>query len=66
MRLLSYSDLKPLKGIAYSKVQIWRLEKLGKFPKRVRLGPGRHAWAESEVDEWITERIGARDAAVSL
>ena len=63
MKLLTYDDLKPVKGIQYSKVQIWRLEKLGKFPKRIELGPGRRAWAEHEIDAWIASRIAARDSA---
>jgi prophage regulatory protein len=63
MKLLSYDDLKPAKGIQYSKVQIWRLEKLGKFPKRIEIGPGRRAWAEHEIDAWIASRIAARDNA---
>jgi len=40
MKLLCYDDLKPAKSIQYSKVQIWRLEKQGKFPKRIEIGPG--------------------------
>ena len=63
MKLLTYDDLRPAKGIHYSKVQIWRLEKLGKFPKRIELGPGRRAWVEHEVDKWISSRIAARDNA---
>jgi predicted DNA-binding transcriptional regulator AlpA len=63
MKLLTYDDLKPFKGIPYSKVQLWRLEKLRKFPKRVPMGPGRHGWAEHELDAWIAERIRARDSA---
>jgi prophage regulatory protein len=62
MRLLSYDDLKTLKGIPYSKVQLWRLEKLNKFPKRVTMGSARHGWAEHELDAWIAERIAARDS----
>jgi prophage regulatory protein len=65
MRLLAYDDLKPIKGIPYSKVQLWRLEKLKKFPKRVPMGPGRHAWIENEVDDWIASRIAARDEATA-
>jgi prophage regulatory protein len=61
MKLLSYDDLRPVKGIHYSKVQIWRLEKLGKFPKRIEIGPGRRAWAEQEIDAWIANLIAARD-----
>ena len=66
MKLLAYDDLKPSKGISYSKVQLWRLERLGKFPKRVPLGANRHGWAEHEIDEWIEQRIQARDAATEV
>lgn len=63
MKLLSYDDLKPEKGIGYSKVQLWRLEKAGEFPKRVPLGRGRHGWLDSELDAWIAARVAARDGA---
>jgi prophage regulatory protein len=62
MKLLTYDDLKPQKGIPYSKVQLWRLEKLSKFPKRIPMGAARHGWAEHELDAWIAERIAARDS----
>jgi prophage regulatory protein len=64
MKVLTYDDLKPQKGISYSKVQIWRLEKQDKFPKRIQLGPGRHAWLDSEIDEWIVAR--AANATLGL
>jgi prophage regulatory protein len=60
MKLLAYSDLKPTKGIRYSKVQLWRKEKRGEFPKRVPLGAARHGWLEHEIDEWIAARAQAR------
>jgi prophage regulatory protein len=65
MKLLSYDELKPAKGIRYSKTQLWRLEKTGGFPRRVSLTGhpnGRHGWVESEIDAWITDRIARRDA----
>jgi prophage regulatory protein len=65
MRILNYDDLKPEKGICYSKVQLWRLEKTGEFPKRVPLGRGRHGWAEHEINEWIRSRIAVRDSAAN-
>lgn len=58
-QLIAYEGLGP-KGIAYSKVQLWRLERAGKFPLRVKLSPQRVAWIESEIDEWIAARIAAR------
>jgi prophage regulatory protein len=65
MRLISYDNLKPLKGVNYSRVQLWRLEKQKLFPRRVSIGPHRHAWIESEIDAWIAERIRIRDEAAA-
>ena len=61
-RLIRFEDLRS-KGISYSKTQLWRLEKRGQFPRRVAIGPGRHAWVESELDQFIADRIAARDVA---
>jgi prophage regulatory protein len=63
MRILSFEELRSEKGIPYSKVHIWRLERDGKFPKRVPLGASRHGWSDSEVDEWIAARMAQRDSA---
>jgi len=65
MKLVAYDDLKPAKGIPYSKVQLWRLERQKRFPKRISVGPQRYAWVESEIDAWITDRIRARDEAAA-
>lgn len=61
MRILSYDELKPLKGIPYSKPHLWRLEREGKFPKHVPLGESRHGWLKSEIDDWLLERMAARN-----
>jgi prophage regulatory protein len=63
MRILSKKDLRPL--VLYSPAHIDRLEKAGRFPKRVQLGPCRVGWVESEVLEWLRERITQRDASTS-
>ncbi|TFV70501.1 AlpA family phage regulatory protein [Bradyrhizobium frederickii] len=63
-QLIAYEGLSP-KGIVYSKVQLWRLERAGKFPQRVKLSPQRVAWIESEIDEWIAARISARRESVA-
>ena len=63
MKLLSYDELKPVKGINYSKVQLWRLEKAGRFPKRVSIGAARCGWAEHEIDSWIGARMAERGSA---
>ena len=53
-----------LRLVPYSRVHLWRLERVGDFPKRVKLGANRIAWVESEIDAWIRERSDARDEGV--
>jgi prophage regulatory protein len=43
--------------VPYSDVQIWRMERAGKFPHRVQLGPRAVAWYEDEVEAWCASRI---------
>jgi prophage regulatory protein len=63
MKILSYADLRSERGIQFSKVHLWRLERAGKFPKRVPLGAARHGWLETEIDEWILARLAERDGS---
>lgn len=58
-KLLSYEDLRA-RGISLSKVQLWRNERGGKFPKRVTISHQRIAWVESEIDAYIAQCIAAR------
>ena len=62
MRVLSFRDLREIKGLPYSRVHVERLVREGKFPPPVRLSPARLAFVEAEVDQWLAERIAARDA----
>lgn len=59
MRILSMKQLREL--VLYSPQHIYRLEKAKEFPKRVRLGPNRVGWIESEVHEWLKSRIDDRE-----
>ena len=61
-KVLSIADLHA-RGINYSKVHLRRLVKAGAFPQPVRIGAGKLAWVESEVEDWITSKIAARDGA---
>jgi prophage regulatory protein len=64
MKLLSKRQLKEL--VLYSPQHIQRLEDAGRFPRRVRLGNcprSRVGWIESEVLDWLHERIERRDKA---
>ena len=59
MKLLTKSEVR--NRVCYSPPHIARLEKAGKFPKRVMLGPNRVGWLEEEIDQWIRDRIEERD-----
>jgi prophage regulatory protein len=61
MRFLRFPELKSAKGIHYCRMHIDRLEKAGKFPKRVQIGQNSVAWLEHEVDAWIKARVDARE-----
>ncbi len=58
MRILSKREVKKL--VLYSPQHIARLEKVGMFPKRVQLGPNRVGWVESEVADWLENRLANR------
>jgi prophage regulatory protein len=64
-QIVSKKELKVVRGIPYSPQHIARLEKAGRFPKRIPLGQNRVAWLLSEVDEWLKQRIAERDASAN-
>jgi prophage regulatory protein len=39
-----------------------KLERDGKFPKRVKLGANSVGWVEEEIDAWLAERAAERAA----
>ncbi len=53
------------KRTAYSKAWIYRLLKDNRFPKSVKIGSRAIAFVESEVNDWISQRIEERDALIS-
>jgi prophage regulatory protein len=53
MQLLTFQELKPRKGIPYTRQHLARLEKVGAFPSRRQLGANRVVWIESEIDEFL-------------
>ena len=48
---------------AIGSTQSWLLEKQGRFPKPIALGPRSRGWLVSELDAWIEARAAERDAA---
>ena len=59
MRMISKRQLKEL--VLYSPQHVARLEKAGKFPMRVQLGPNRVGWVESEILDWLQKRLDERE-----
>ena len=46
-----------MRRTGYSKAWIYRLMGQGKFPASVKIGSRAVAFVESEIDEWINQRI---------
>ena len=42
---------------ALSRSTIYKFIAAGRFPKPVRLGPRAVGWLESEIDDWIADRV---------
>jgi prophage regulatory protein len=57
-RLLRLPQVSDLTGL--SRTSIYRLERSGAFPRRVRLGLRTVAWHESSVVAWIAARSGVQ------
>jgi prophage regulatory protein len=60
--LIGKKELRQL--ILYSSAHVSRMEKDGRFPKRLRLGSGPRArvgWLRQEVEGWIDDRLAERD-----
>lgn len=59
-RVITWDEVR-LK-VPFTRKHILELEKAGRFPKRLQLGNRRVAWVESEIDQWLAERIAERDS----
>lgn len=53
--LIRLSEVQRRTG--YSKAWIYRLLKESRFPKSIKIGSRSIAFVESEIDEWIDQRI---------
>jgi prophage regulatory protein len=54
MTILRTADVTRLTGI--SRTTIWREERAGRFPSRIRLGANSVGWLEDEVRAWLESR----------
>ena len=61
-KLLTFPELKSVKGIPFTRRHIDRMEGNGDFPVRVAVGQRHVAWVESEIDEHVARLMAARPA----
>ena len=53
---------KTMEKTGKSRTTLWRWERKGTFPKRVRIGENSVGHIDDEVDQWIEQCIAERDA----
>ena len=53
--ILRWPELRNTVG--YSRTNIYYLMKKGDFPQAIKLGGRAIGWLESEVNEWINDRV---------
>jgi predicted DNA-binding transcriptional regulator AlpA len=58
MHILRASDVTRLTGL--SRTTLWRLERQGQFPTRIRLGLNSVGWRDEEVQHWVESRPRGR------
>lgn len=58
MRIIRLSEVKAMTGLGRS--SIYKFMGEGIFPQSVSLGERAVGWVESEVQEWIEERVAQR------
>ena len=62
MSLRRVLDRKAVKSaVLLSNAQIYRLEAVGKFPRRVRVGISRVGYFEDEIADWLATRARGSD-----
>ena len=58
MRLIKLKEVLHISDLSLSTV--YRFMSAGGFPMKVELGGNSVAWVKSEVEEWISEKIGKK------
>lgn len=63
VRLIRRKEVQDKTGIGAS--SIYAMMKKGEFPQCLNLSERRVAWIESDIDQWIAERIANHKAAIA-
>ncbi|MCO5129342.1 MAG: AlpA family phage regulatory protein [Xanthobacteraceae bacterium] len=56
--LVTFRELAASYNPEVKKVTLWRHERDGLFPRRVKLSPRRVAWRRDELEEWRADPQG--------
>jgi prophage regulatory protein len=64
MKLLRLKNVMDITGLGRS--SIYNYMKDGTFPKQVKITANLAAWVESEIEEWVLERIAERDSELDI
>lgn len=57
LRILTRKELRAL--VPYTPQHVLRLEKAGKFPRRMQLGENRVGWRLIDIEDWLKKRMPA-------
>jgi prophage regulatory protein len=58
LRIITQKELRTL--VPYTDQHIRRLEKAGRFPRRMQLGQNRIGWRLMDIKAWIKSRMPAQ------
>lgn len=53
-RILSMRQVCTIIGL--SRTTVWREQRKGRFPKPIRLSPGRVGWPQGAIEIWLAKR----------
>ena len=62
MKVISFKDLAPSKGIRFSRQWIAKMVSDGRFPAPMKVGQRANGFIEAEVDAWLKAKAAARRA----
>ena len=63
-RLIRRTEVQDKTGLGAS--SIYAMMKQGKFPQCISLSERRVAWLESDIDQWIAERVASHKATSAM
>lgn len=63
-RLIRRKEVQTKTGLCTS--SIYALMKKGDFPQSLQISIRRVAWIESEVDQWVSDRIASHKATIAM